>query len=143
MSSADESRLRPSARMARHMVERGEPVASWVGLLGLLEECLWTWDEPRGMPRRPFDLVYRRDGYRCMAPGCTARAKLEAHHLTYRSWGGKDEPENLLVLCLFHHQQGEHGVLARARGRAPLDVTWRLGDTQLATWWRNERSLRG
>jgi hypothetical protein len=54
---------------------------------------------------------------------------------------GKDEPENLLVLCLFHHQQGEHGVLARARGRAPLGVTWRLGDTQLATWWQNERRL--
>ena len=142
-SAAEESRLRPSARMARHFVERSEPVPSWVGLLGLLEECAWIWDEPRGMPRRPFDRIYRRDGYRCMAPGCTARVNLEAHHLQYRSWGGNDDSENLVVLCLFHHQQGEHGVFARARGRAPLGVVWRLGSSELGTWWRNERCLSG
>ena len=140
-TAAEESRLRPSARMARHRVERGEPVPTWLGLLGLLEECLWIWDEPRSMPRRPFDRVYRRDGYRCMAPGCSARAKLEVHHLQYRSQGGSDVPENLLLLCTFHHQQGEHGTLARARGQAPLNVTWRLGAPELATWWRNERRL--
>jgi len=123
LSSADESRSRPSARMARQLVERGEPVPTWLGWLGLLEECLWTWDEPRGVPSRPHDPIYRRDGYRCMAPGCTARLKLEAHHLVYRSRGGSDEPENLIALCLFHHQQGEHGMLARARGISPRRET--------------------
>jgi hypothetical protein len=138
----EESRLRPSARLARQMNERGEFLPTWLGLLGLLEECVFVWDDPRGMPRRPHDPIYQRDGFRCMAPGCTARARLETHHLVYRSQGGSEVPENLIVLCRFHHQQGEHGLLAQARGRAPLRVTWQLGARELATWWRNERRLR-
>jgi 5-methylcytosine-specific restriction endonuclease McrA len=142
MSPVEESRARPSVRMARQFIERGEPVPSWLGLLAWLEECLWVWDEPRAMPRRGYDRVYRRDGYRCMAPGCIARVHLETHHVVYRSRGGVDTMENLLVLCRFHHQQGEHGTRARVRGKAPLGVTWRLGEAKLATWWRNERRLR-
>jgi len=90
------------------------------------------------MPKRPYDAIYRRDGYRCKAPGCTARAHLETHHLHYRSRGGNESATNLITLCFFHHQQGEHGLLAHCEGKAPLDVRWRLGYGTLATWWRNE-----
>jgi hypothetical protein len=137
-SPAEEARLRPSARMARELHRRRSPLPEWIGYLALLEEAAWVWDTPG--PKRKHD-VFQRDGYRCMAPGCSARAHLQEHHLKYRSWGGGDEPSNLLTLCLFHHLQGEHGTLARCRGQAPLDVTWRLGSTDLGVWYRNDRQL--
>ena len=31
--------------------------------------------------------------------------------------------------------------MARVRGRAPLDVTWRLGLETLASWYRNEKRI--
>jgi hypothetical protein len=133
--------LGPAARMASTLVQRDERLPDWLGLLAILEECVWWWDAPEAMPRRPFDAIYRRDGYRCMAPGCTARQQLESHHLQYRSRGGSHRSTNLLTLCFFHHQQGEHGMLAHCEGTAPLDILWRLGHADLATWWRNEMRL--
>src|SRR5262249_53684279 len=84
---------------------------------------------------------YERDGYRCMAPGCTARCCNDDHHVHYRSRGGKDGFENELCLCRFHHQQGEHGRYARVRGRAPLDLVFRLGTPETGEWYKNERRL--
>src|SRR5262245_28538750 len=140
-SPADESRLTPSARIARTFAQRGERVPEWVGLLAMLEEWVWVQDDPRSMPRRPGADTLARDGYRCQAPGCTARARLQVHHLRYRSHQGGDEESNLLSLCDFHHMEGEHGGLAHCWGRAPLDVYWRLGCEELATWYRNETQL--
>jgi len=76
-----------------------------------------------------------------MAPGCTSRRNLQVHHIHYRGHQGGEEPGNLLVLCEFHHQQGEHGTLAQFRGKAPLGVLCRIGDDGLGTWWRNEMRL--
>jgi hypothetical protein len=139
--SAADRQLGPSARMARTLWQQGERLPDWLGLLALLEECVWVWDAPEAMPRRPYEAIYRRDGYRCMAPGCTGRVRLEVHHVQYRSQGGDEGGTNLLTLCRFHHQQGEHGLLARCRGKAPLGIVWRLGHAGLATWWRNEMRL--
>jgi len=139
----DASQLPPSGRIAGVFADRGERLPSWVGLLAILEEWVWVQDEPRSLPRRPGERTLGRDGYRCMAPGCTSRRNLQVHHLVHRAWGGGDEDENLLTLCLPHHQEGEHGGLARCRGRAPLDVVWRLGCEKLATWYRNEWRLDG
>jgi Domain of unknown function (DUF222) len=116
-------------------------VPQWVGLLALLEDYAETWDDPRSMPRRPADAVYIRDGWRCTAPGCTSRRNLEDHHVVYRSQGGSDELTNRTCLCRFHHQQGEHGGLARVEGEAPLGLTWRLGVEELGRWYRNERRV--
>ncbi|HZL86645.1 MAG TPA: HNH endonuclease signature motif containing protein, partial [Candidatus Krumholzibacteria bacterium] len=112
----DQSRFTPAARIAQHHVHHGERVPSWVGLLALLEEWVMVHDALKSDGTRP---VLRRDRYRCMAPGCTARVNVQVHHLEYRGWGGDNAPENLLVLCAFHHLQGEHGGLARVRGRSP------------------------
>jgi hypothetical protein len=130
-----------SFRAAQVLRPRREGIPAWVGLLVLLENYVETHDDPRAFPKRAADTIYQRDGYTCMAPGCTARCAIEDHHVVYRSRRGSHEPWNRLCLCRFHHHQGEHGELAKCRGKAPLDVTWRLGKEELATWWRNERKL--
>jgi len=134
----DQSRFTPAARIAEHYVHNGERVPSWVGLLALLEEWVMVHDALESDGTRP---VLRRDHYRCMAPGCTARVNVQVHHLYYRGWGGDNAPKNLLVLCPYHHLQGEHGGLARVRGRSPLDIVWRLGAEELGVWYRNERRI--
>ena len=39
---------------------------------------------------------------------------------------------------LGHHRQGEHGSFASCRGKAPLDIVWRLGQPGMSRWYRNE-----
>jgi hypothetical protein len=117
-------------------------VPEWVALLSLVESAVALWDNPRACPRRAGDRTYIRDGWRCAAPGCTSRRNLEEHHIDYRSRGGADEPGNLITLCRFHHQAGEHGGRLRCRGEAPLGVLWWLGEDGKGGLFRNERRLR-
>jgi hypothetical protein len=56
----------------------------------------------------------------------------------YRSQGGKDEAKNLVCLCRFHHQMGEHGQLARVRGAAPMGLEWSMGRDGQGGRFRNE-----
>jgi len=117
------------------------PLPAWVALMTLLDEFVETWDDPRSVPKRPGDPIYRRDGYRCAAPGCTSRQRLEEHHVVYRSRGGSDAESNRVTLCGMHHRQGEHGGAMRVRGTAPLGLLWRLGTPDAPEWFRNERRL--
>jgi hypothetical protein len=126
---------------AQYFALRNEGIPAWIGLLVLLENYVETHDDPKAFPKRAADDIYQRDGYTCMAPGCTARCAIEDHHVMYRSRRGSNAPWNRLCLCRFHHHQGEHGELAKCRGKAPLGVIWRLGTEELATWWCNERKL--
>ncbi|MCU0222706.1 MAG: HNH endonuclease [Acidobacteria bacterium] len=104
--------------------------ARWLGLYTLLTTYAATHDAHRGPPG-----VYARDGWRCMAPGCTSSSRLEDHHVLYRARGGDDEPDNRVTLCRFHHQRGEHGGGMQVRGRAPLRLDFELGGLR----YRNER----
>ena len=131
----------PSIQAARMFSIRCRRAPAWIGLLALLEDFVATWDHPKGGPRRRSDAVYARDGWRCSAPGCTARRNLEDHHLEYRSRGGVNDLWNRICLCAFHHRLGEHGVLASFEGSAPLGVTVQLGRGDLAARFRNERRL--
>jgi hypothetical protein len=133
--------IRASLLAVRTFSSRGWRVPQWVALLSLLEDYVETYDDPRSFPRREWAETYARAGWRCEAPGCTARRRLGDHHIVYRSDHGSDEPWNQLCLCAFHHLQGEHGTLARVRGRAPLDVVWRLGSVDRARWYRNEKEI--
>ena len=142
ISPAQEARLLPTERMALEYHRRRQPLPRGVALLALVEECVRVWDDPAGMTRRPLDAVHNRTGWRCTAPGCTARRNLHVHHICHRSLGGTDEDWNEISICAFHHLQGEHGRYARCRGRAPLDVVWRLGVAELDLWYRNERRIR-
>ncbi len=139
--AVDLQTLAPSRRGALIALQRGRRVPTWVGLLALLEDFAATWDNPAGFPQRDKDAVYERAGFRCQAPGCTRRCNIEDHHLVYRSHQGSDQLWNQLCLCRFHHHQGEHGFFARCRGRAPLDVLWRLGVEESGVFYRNERRV--
>ncbi len=131
----------PSLLAARTFSVRARRVPSWVGLLALLEDAALTWDDPRDCSRRPGDPVYRRDGFRCTAPGCTARATIHDHHVVFRSRGGSDSPANRVSLCAAHHAAlHERDTLAVA-GCAPLDLTWRLGPPEAAQRFRCERRI--
>jgi len=71
--------------------------------------------------------VFTRDGWRCVAPGCTSMQNLHSHHIHFRSAQGSDAPENRITLCAFHHLRGVHGGLLRCVGRAPDGLRWELG----------------
>lgn len=119
-------------------MERGAYLPPWVGLLAILEEYAEEWDNPGRIDRRPTDHITIRDGWRCTAPGCTARS-LEVHHIVYRSLGGSDAPHNLTSLCPFHHRMGEHGSLMVVTGAAPLQLRWQLGRGATRTSYHCER----
>ena len=120
-----------------------DDVPLWAALLALLQEFAATWDVDRAQRRPWARKIYNRDGWRCMAPGCTSRRNLEVHHVLYRSRGGDDRPESLVCLCRFHHQMGEHGLLAKVRGEAPLGLVWRLGRDGRGGRFRNDLRLTG
>jgi hypothetical protein len=129
----------PALLAARMFSTRSHRAPAWVGLLAMIEDFVATWDtdEHGGLE----DAILIRDGWRCAAPACSSRRNLEVHHVLYRSRGGGDQEWNLVTLCRFHHQRGEHGGLARCAGRAPVGLTWRLGAASSATWYRNERRI--
>ena len=53
--------------------------------------------------------VLHRDGGACTADGCTSRYRLEAHHITPWSQGGRTDADNLTTLCWYHHHVIIHG----------------------------------
>jgi 5-methylcytosine-specific restriction endonuclease McrA len=130
-----------SLAAARMFSTRCRRVPAWVGLLAMIEDYAATWDDPDAAPKRKSDAVYIRDGWRCMAPGCTSRRNLEDHHVVYRSRAGTNDLSNRICLCRFHHQEGEHGGLASCRGVAPLGIRWRLGKDGLGGFFVNERRI--
>jgi hypothetical protein len=108
-------------------------------------------------PRR--DRIFERDGRRCRVPGCSSRARLQVHHLVFRSHGGGEDDGNLVTLCATHHLRGIHrgrlrchalpdGLLAWEFAPDPIDgahlryvedVAWdaamgHLTDTAPAGW---------
>jgi len=139
-ASRADAPLPPSRVAARIAFVRGRRVPAWVGLLALLEDYVFTWDVDHAPPSGRDDRVLVRDGWRCLAPGCTSRRNLEDHHVVYRARGGSDHLANRICLCRFHHQRGEHGGLMSVRGTAPLRLTWRMGRDAIGGTFRNERS---
>ena len=51
-------------------------------------------------------VLARDDG--CTIAGCSSTYRLEVHHITERSKGGTDTPENLTTLCWWHHHVAVH-----------------------------------
>lgn len=54
------------------------------------------------LPNRLREFVAFRDGG-CTAAGCTSRYRLEPHHIQHRHNHGGHNPDNLTLLCWFHH----------------------------------------
>jgi hypothetical protein len=64
--------------------------------------------------------VLRRDHERCQVPGCTNSTFVDVHHITLRSEGGKNAPENLITICTVHHRAAHRGELVILRSGAGL-----------------------
>lgn len=70
--------------------------------------------------------LQQKSRYRCAVPGCRRRRGLHAHHLVFRSHGGGNEDENLLMLCAFHHLRGVHEGRLRIQTRG-RDYVFEMG----------------
>ena len=90
-------------------------IAEWEGIL-----------QRRNTPQRR---AIERDRGFCQVPGCS-RAAVHAHHVVWRSRGGRDEPENLVSLCAGHHLHGIHAGYIRVSGRAPDQLRWEVAAGQ-------------
>lgn len=69
------------------------------------------WDYQKGNQKGFYNVkayVLHRDGYQCQK--CkTRKGKLHVHHIVFRSNGGTDSPENLIVLCSDCHDKLHKG----------------------------------
>ena len=54
--------------------------------------------------------VNARDGYRCVMPGCKARAT-HKHHTVYRSRGGAWDTKQVVSACPLHHRWIHDGLI--------------------------------
>jgi len=121
--------FRSAIETARRELEEAEAApgaGSHAAALGwMLEHAIATW-EAEGEQFRDY-ADFGRDGWRCTAPGCTARRNLQSHHVVFRSRGGPDVPSNRTTLCAFHHLRGVHAGIVACEGRAPDALTFALG----------------
>src|SRR3990172_7948499 len=86
-----------------------------------------VWDQKDPYRHVLEHKVIARDGYRCSVPGCRSRKNLQAHHVRWRSRGGKDSIDNLTTLCSAHHLHGVHELRIKVTGVAPHGLVWEIG----------------
>ncbi len=91
-------------RMRKVIVKRGygRPVKNEV-LLAYDTSCaICGWS----LSSRAVKYKYRKDGVHLHQRGC------EMHHILPVSEGGKDEFENLILLCPNHHKEADLGLIS-------------------------------
>jgi hypothetical protein len=81
----------------------------------------------QSIPPRTRREVMRRDGGRCVVPGCRNSVFLDTHHLDLRSEGGDHDPDRLIVLCGAHHRAQHRGQLV-IEGRVSTGLVFRHAD---------------
>ena len=107
-----------------------DALPTWAAALFLVRRAVEEWERV-DPSRRPTEWkIFERDQWRCQAPGCSSRRRLEAHHIIFRSQNGSDDPDNLITLCHGHHRRGIHEGYLAVSGSAPSDLRWRLGGTR-------------
>jgi hypothetical protein len=52
--------------------------------------------------------IWWRDQGICVIDGCHSRYRLQPHHIRHRSQGGDHHPENLALICWYHHHVAIH-----------------------------------
>ncbi|HEY3724894.1 MAG TPA: DUF222 domain-containing protein [Acidimicrobiia bacterium] len=77
----------------------------------------------RSIPPALRRAIVDRDRGVCRFPGCTHCGRLQIHHRQPWSRGGRTEPANLLLVCLYHHKVLHEGGW-HARGDANGCVTF-------------------
>lgn len=55
-------------------------------------------------------LVYERDQHKCAVCGKWVEDGVKPHHVIYKSHGGDDRLENMVLLCNECHYQVHHGL---------------------------------
>jgi hypothetical protein len=80
-------------------------------------------DVPPAVRRR----VLRRDGGRCVVPGCRHATFVDIHHVDFRSEGGEHDEDNLIVLCSAHHRALHLGRL-QIQGHVGSGLIFRHAD---------------
>lgn len=121
VASLWESALRSCRAAAGHHLE------DWECFLLLVRSLRETWENQEDPHWRRRYRIFERDGWRCKAPGCSSRSGLNEHHVIFRSQQGEDDAENLVTLCIGHHQEGVHDRHIRCFGKAPDGLWWDLG----------------
>lgn len=77
-----------------------------------------TTDATRAIPPAVRRFVAWRDGG-CTIDGCRSRYRLQPHHIRPRGDGGTHDPENLTILCWFHHHVAVHRLGFRIDPASP------------------------
>ncbi len=52
--------------------------------------------------------IWQRDQGTCSIEGCRSRNRLQIHHIKHQSQGGSHHPDNLILLCWYHHHIAIH-----------------------------------
>jgi hypothetical protein len=107
--------------------QRWGPLPTWAAVVLFLEHALDVWGTQDPATRPTEARILERDGYACQAPGCSARRRLEVHHIVFRSRGGADKAWNKTTLCHAHHHHAIHAGIVRLTGRAPTALRWEMG----------------
>ncbi len=88
---------------------------------GLLDAARWLLDHVQPAPGRRGPR--RRADYTCENPECRRRTiKIHVHHITPRSLGGTDDPDNLCCLCPSCHLRLVHGGFMAIERLDDVDV---------------------
>jgi len=119
-----------ACRAAMH--QEGQWMAPGDCLGRLCDHFIAEWESIRERRNTPQRRAIERDRGFCQVPGCS-RAAVHAHHVVWRSRGGRDEPENLVSLCAGHHLHGIHAGYIRVSGRAPDQLRWEVAASQGAS----------
>jgi hypothetical protein len=87
----------------------------------------WAKRARQNVPPSVRRLVIRRDGGRCVVPGCSQSVFVDIHHVVPRSEGGGHDPDLLVVLCGAHHRALHRGQLL-VEGRVSTGLVFRHAD---------------
>lgn len=66
-------------------------------------------DVPKGITEAMALRVVEAYRYRCAESGPFCDGRLHLHHIKYKSRGGSDRAENLVLLCRKHHDDEHQG----------------------------------
>jgi hypothetical protein len=77
-------------------------------------------DLSEAIPPALRSFIWWRDQGVCVIDGCRSRYRLQPHHIKERSQGGDHHPDNLALLCWFHHHVVIHELGYRIDPDSPL-----------------------
>lgn len=63
------------------------------------------------LDKKILQKVLERDNWTCLNPFCGLNRDLTPHHIIKKSLGGKDDPANIMTLCVRCHRRNEDGIL--------------------------------